>query len=583
MPRSSNLFTHTAIGRFALACLIVTTSTTAIQAADTVSYLPRNTLGYVVVRNIAESDQKLAKFTSLFNPGVPSPLALAKAITGLEQGVDFAGNALFAYLANSNSVTVPTPLVLLPVTDYEVFAAAVGGDATGEICRIRIAEIELLVARLGKYALVMNVEHRDLMRQVLATRPEAAADSFTGWIAENDISVVLTRFGLAYIAKYGWFVGAPASEEIFAEDDFGEIVIAEGIMRRESWPLVDFARRNFQGMGLGLAIDDASNTRLRWKGELLEPIANSQQPAESPQQRLMGFAAKPYALAGGGDLPTRASEMLAEFMTSLSLQDAQQQGRTEFTRQDWAEERRSWDLAFGGVQEVSFLLVPPTEGEPLLSTFFARLTVEDSAKYLASLTQSYEMANELTTRSKSEIKMLYDVIPKTIGDVEGLAITTDLDKATGDQNVEAWQVLLTACLGTEHQLAIYLSPVDEKYVFVGLQSTDKLLEFIKGFREAETGLANETAVQRTLALVDAEVPFLQLVNPQGLVEITRSWMKTFLVLGMVPQLPLYPSTPPIAISLASDQLSWQGEAVFPEETVQGLAAFVANLEKMFGQ
>lgn len=568
---------------FSLVCLWNCPTLVNVHAADVVSYLPKHTLGYAVVKNIGEADQKISKLASLFNPNLPSPLVLAKSITGLSQGIDLAGDAAFAYRGNPAVPADPIPLVLLPIIDYETFASGIGADTTGEICRVRLAEVDLLFARQGEFALVMNVEHRNMMRHVLAMQPEANLGSFTDWVANNDISIIVSRYGLAHIARFGLSLETTAEEETFVEDDFDEIVINENLTQHDSWPLVEFARRNFRRVGIGLSLDDASNARLRWKGELLSPLQNIEESDISPQQRLVGYRARAYAMAGGGELPARAGEMLAEFMTSLSVHDAQQQGRAEFTREDWADERKSWDLALADIREVSLLMVPPAEGEPLLSTFFARLTVEDSAEYLASLKQSYELANDLTERSTSEIKMLYDLDPAAIGDVEGLSIKSDLDKATGDQNVEIWQAMLTACLGSEHTLAIHCSPVDKEHVFIGLQSKDKLLEFIEGFTEGKTGLATEATVQKTLDLIAPEVPYVQLVNPQGLVDVTSSWMKTLLVLGMTPQLPLYPSAPPIALTLESDQLGWQGEVVFPEESVKGLAGFVAELKKIFGQ
>ena len=108
--------------------------------------------------------------------------------------------------------------------------------------------------------------------------------------------------------------------------------------------MADFARRHFQRVGLGLVIDGAGNSRLRWKGEFLKPGEAAESQTRNLQQQLLGLTAKPYAVAGGGALPPRAHEIFADYMTSLALQDAQQQGRADFTREDWAAERRGWDL-----------------------------------------------------------------------------------------------------------------------------------------------------------------------------------------------------------------------------------------------
>ena len=563
----------------ALVCLMPFASDES-RAADVLSFLPQNVLGYAVVKNIAAADEKFTQLANLFQFTIRSPLQLAKVITGLSDGVDLNGDGVFAYLANGVTPTDPIPLVLLPVTDYANFATAVGGDSTGEICRIRIAEVELLVARLASYALVMNVEHRDTMRQLLATPPDTQADSFTEWTGSNDVSLVLTRYGFFQIARHGWFIGSTDEEDVLAEDEFGEIAVPQTMRRRKSLPVVDFARRHFLKVGLGVSIDKANDVKVRWKTEFVNPVASHDDSAKKTEQPLVGFATKPYALVGGGELPINANDLLAEFMMQLSLQDAQHQGRSNFSRRDWAAERKSWDLSLSGVSAVSLLLAPPSEGDSLLSSLFVRLTVDDSAAYLTSLTQAYELSNELTHKSQSDIKILYRIEPKDIGQTEGIAIVSDLDEATGDTNVDAWQMLLTACLGADHDFAIYCSPTDDKHVCIGLQSIEKLIIFSDRFAKGEKGLSDQPSVQKTLKLMEEDVPFIQLVNPQGLLEIAQAWMKAIMILSPPPQLPLLASAPPIGVTISSDQRGWRGEFVFPWGSLQSLAKFVADLEEL---
>ena len=265
------------------------------------------------------------------------------------------------------------------------------------------------------------------------------------------------------------------------------------------------------------------------------------------------------------------------------MQDAHQQGRQHFTTADWAAERRSWDLLFANVEQIAVTVVPPRPGEPLLSTLFVRLTVENSQEYLKSLTQSFELANELTQKSQSEIKLIYEVTPTQIGKTEGLAIVSDFDEATGDQNLDIWQSLLTSSLGTDHELAIYCAPLNPNQVFIGLQSSERLGLFMDDFQAGEKGLAQNLGAQGTMKLLDQDAPFVLLLNPQGFVDIARSWMKAFMVLGIAPEIPLFPSAPPIGLSISSADRGWQGELIFPRETQMTLSQFAADVKEAFGQ
>ena len=78
-------------------------------------------------------------------------------------------------------------MFLLPVSDYAKFAESIKGDATGEICRVTIADEDVLVAKRDDYALLMNVEHRALMQQILAAQrslcPLRSEPIASGWLA----------------------------------------------------------------------------------------------------------------------------------------------------------------------------------------------------------------------------------------------------------------------------------------------------------------------------------------------------------------------------------------------------------------
>jgi hypothetical protein len=565
----------------AILIIVLALHSLSVRAAEILTYLPQDTLSFALIRDARQSNEKITKLLSIFAEAVPAPLDMAQAMTGLSEGLNLDGDVLFALLPVSDPSAAPAPMFLLPVADYDKFAASIKADATGEICRVTLADEDVLIAKRDDYALLMNVEHRELMEQLLEAKvaipPELEKER--EWLAGNHVSAMVTVAGIAHLKKAAEEQArAPQSP---ASAPFAEPPLAGDMLRMgDSLPFAELFTRDVELAGLGLAIDDATNSRIRWTVKFAKDEAASA-TKKTDVKPFLGFADKPYALAGSGDLPVEFAALLPEIFTELSRETAVQDGRTDFTEQDWADVRKSYELWTSGLKGVSFLLTPGKDGEPLLAILFARLTVNDTKSYLESLKKSFELSNQLATRSKSDIKLQFDIAPVTIAGAEGIEVICDLDKATGDGDLHIWQALLTTVLGIDHKLSMYFVATDEQQVFFAMEDQDKLAAFVETWRKQETGLAENALVKQTTELMEADTPWSCLWNPQGFVELVRTAMKSMQLLGMMPDFPTYPSAPPLGITLSADASTWQGEFVMPVEAARAMAQFTKEIEAAF--
>jgi hypothetical protein len=553
-----------------------------VAAAEVLAYVPQDALSFAIVRDAQQSNEKISKLLGIFAEAVPAPLDMAQAMTGLSQGLNLEGDVLFALLPVADPAGVPAPMFLLPVSDYTKFADSIKADTTGEICRVTIAEEDILVAKHEDYALLMNVEHRELMLRVLGSEigvPVAVA-AHQDWLSGNDVSTMVTAAGIAYVKKAAEVqLQAPAVSP--GADPFAEPPIAGDMLRMgDSLPFAELFTRDVEMAGFGLAIDEAINSRVRWTVKFAEESAASA-TTNSEANPLIGFEDKPYALAGGGDLPAEFVAMLPEVFTGLSRETAAQDGREDFTEQDWADVRKSYELWTSGLKGLSLLLNPDAEGEPLLSVLFARLTVNESKAYLESLEKSFELSNQLAARSKSDIKLNFEASPTKIAGAEGMEVTCDLGKATGDGDMHIWQALLTSVLGIDHKLSLYFCATDGHHVFFAMESQEKFVTFIEAYRKQDMGLVGNAQVKKTVALMEEDAPWTCLVDPQGLVELVRTAMKSMQILGFVPEFPLYPTAPPLGLTLSADKTTWQGELVMSVEAARAMALFTKEVEAAF--
>jgi hypothetical protein len=543
------------------------------SAADVLSLLPNDALSFALVRDAKTTNDKVFQLVSIYEEGVPGPLDMVQAMTGLSEGLELNGDVLFALLPAGES-PIPAPMFLLPVKDYQAFANTIQADSTGSVCRVKIADEDVYVAQHGEYALVMNLEHQELMHRVLAAPANPPADlaKHQAWLSKNDISVVITTTGIAHLARIAEQKLVPI--DTLTPEAEPQAAAQEMMSIGDVDMIADLFKDDVESAGVGLAIDDDINSRLRWS-VMLKPEHTDVLP-ESNDKPLVGYSDEPYALAGGGTVPAEFIADFPEWSTELSRSMAEVDGRGDFTDKDWKQVEESYRLATAGIEGISILLTPVADREPLLSIIFARLQVANSKEFLNSTKKTIDLTNKLAGKSKSDIKLIYEVKPAAIAGTEGFEITCDFDKAAGDGDNHIWQALLTSLLGVDHKLSVYYCAIDDTHIAIGLESPERLTKFIEGYRSGDKALAKSESVKQTTKLLEQETPWLLLVNPEGFVELVKSAMKSMMVLGFMPEIPPYP---PIAATLAVDGTQLHGEMVLPADAARAMSKFIKEVEK----
>ena len=148
-------------------CIVVGAS-----AGQITDHLPKDTLGFVAVHDLQSVDAKVTAFMQIFEVPMPSPLTFLKIFTGMGEGIDQQGDLVVAILPADDGGWDFRPLVLLSVTDYAALAESVQADASGEICRVAIGGEDVLIAKKDDFAVLMNVEDRTSLEQLLGQAPK---------------------------------------------------------------------------------------------------------------------------------------------------------------------------------------------------------------------------------------------------------------------------------------------------------------------------------------------------------------------------------------------------------------------------
>ena len=177
------------------------------RSADILKEVPNDVLGFVVVHHLNAIDAK-AKWLSLeLRNNTFSPLAFLKTVTNIQDGLNLDGDFLL--------VAYPDPRgdkshlrfgVWLPVSDYARFGKSIGASSVDGISTVTVAGEDLLVARRGDWALVMDTDQRERMTQlVAASASPPVAPQVAGWkkwMDANDVTVVAYAAGVRELLSW---------------------------------------------------------------------------------------------------------------------------------------------------------------------------------------------------------------------------------------------------------------------------------------------------------------------------------------------------------------------------------------------
>lgn len=548
-------------------------------------HVPSDALGVAMVRNLAATDAKVQRVMQIFAEvsGMPpvAPWTMVRAMLDIGDGVDDAGDALLALLPADNFDGPPKPMLLIATSHYGEFAATVRGDASGEICRVTIAGQEVLLARRGDYALLMNLEHRPTMEALLAVapRPEPVFAEFADWLSQNDLAIIVPPAGLNMAMTQAQ--SQLAAERAASADLYGDPLLSEAAGNILYWlalydKLLTFGSANLHAVAVGAAIDDATNIRVSNQVLLKadSPLAVAERASDGPDP-LAGFPAEPFVLAGGGPVPAALQNDYPRFARSLIEQAPKAYGYEAFEEPQWQKFEESWRLALG-MRSLSLGMLAGKKDDALLGNIFAIAVVDDAQAYVADIRKSFELWNDVTETSTSDIQIVYDISDVDIGTRRGLALVADVGAEAGDDRVPMLKPIWETVFGKGGKLQILVVPVDAKSVVMAIASETAMSRAVEQVAANEQGLLASPEVAATRALLDAKAPWKFLISPAGWVEWCQRGYELLLATIGAPALtiPAFPASPPIGVSVNLEGQALHSEVVLPESTLKGLAAYI---------
>ena len=562
---------------------------TMVRAGDITQYLPEDALGFVLIRNLDEANSKINKLIRTYELPLPAPLDFIKSATRLGGGINMQGNILIALLPAENPSSDLVPMVLLPITDYRKFATSVKGDVSGEICRVSIAEEDVLIAKEDDFALLMNIEHRETLELLLGLEPEPVVDlhPIDAWQSETDVMIALMPTGLKMLLRQGQ--DALAQQRVQLEQQLEKPQFAalghqmKKNLETSEW-MLSLVGSHLQLAAVGMRIDSQNNLHLGKRLVLKKDssLVQNTPPLATHISPLAGFANQPFVLAGGGPIPQDWVDTWASFTRKMMERMSEIYGLEDLPPDQWNELEEVYRGMMVGMDNFSLIMLPGEEGQPLFSNIYGIAKVQDAEQYVQNYMKSTELWNAITAQSTSDILLVRAVHPKEVDGAKGCEIVVDVADAASDPNVPIFNWMLKSMFGEGGKMHQLLLAIDQNTLVYTMGEEEDILSLMQQARHNEMGLSNNSAVQVTVALLQDDAPWILLISPSGCVRWTDRLMKEILVHlreGSV-TIPEFDACPPIGVSVGLNQRRLECDMVWPAETLQALAVYIKKCKNL---
>ncbi|MBA3484899.1 MAG: hypothetical protein H0T51_24130, partial [Pirellulales bacterium] len=349
--------------------------------------------------------------------------------------------------------------------------------------------------------------------------------------------------------------------------------------------MLGFLGAEMEVAAAGLAIDDQSNVKLLSQSILSKDGSLKDAPPipASTASPLAGYPDEPYVFAAGGPVPAAYGDATAVFMRKLLEANPESHGFEELTPEHWKEMEDAWKATMQGMQSMSMIILPGKEDDPLYSNIYSIIKLDDAEAYLGVYKKAMDQWNELLKQTTTGIELQYESTAVQVAGKKGLLTTASFGELANDPNVPMMKPMMEAMFGKDATMKAYLIAADAKTVVMGISPEVEVAAAIEEVLKGETGLAQSSATQTTVKLLDPQAPWLAVVSPQGCVAWATRFVNTFMAqFGQgVPTIPAYPDSPPIGFSVNFSEGRLSIELVWPKDTLTSLATYIRKVQDSF--
>ncbi|MHB1033612.1 MAG: hypothetical protein ACYC35_16580 [Pirellulales bacterium] len=563
-----------------LTFLVLLSATPATATDNVLKLVPDSALGFVVVNCPSDADAKLQELGRQMQLPIPSLLARLKQKGGIRDGLDEQGTAALVVLPPAGGAPWPTPILLVPVTDYGKFLAQFKPDDTAAgVTKIEVGGVPMWVRDIGGYAALTDMAHKEALAENLKLSreiPEALAP-WSATLAENDVAGVILPPGIKLM-----------SGQVQMGIQTMKLAMAQaGEQAKQAAAVFDLYEKMFQAaekemsaVGFGVRLDKQgvlhATERARFvPGGSWARLAAQVQPAK--ESLLAGLPTGPFVVAGGGTI----SESIWDPMMAFSMDMMKSMHDFYGLSEEQIEQMPKISLAaMKRVRSISMVLGVGPSGVSPYSKLVVVMRVDNTDAFMADYEKSIKEYGKFARNAHSTILQPIEVEKGEIDGTAALQFTTKAPQMPTAQQTPQYSKMMEVFFGPGGRLTAWVVPVDEHTVVAGYVSKDLIRSTLQAIKQGSPGLGGDADVSRTAALLPAGAPSVAFWSPQGTVDF---------IIRMIPafapgdgktefKIPEFDKTPPIGFAVTSAPNELQGHMVVPAEVLKAIGQYVGKVK-----
>ncbi len=548
--------------------------TTNAPAEDVLDVIPQDTLGFVVVPDIASMDSKISEVAKLMKLPAPSVLMLAKLSAGVKAGLDNNGSMAVALVENDDADMPVAPLFFLPTSDYPALIKSFEPeDATARIAKITIGGAPGFAAKKGNYAIFAPPTSEDELKAALDSPKNVAksVESLGDFIDDGDITLVATPGGVK-LAATKVLDGIEVMKMLLAGAGEEAKTAVAGMAMYEK--MFEYVKEHVTHFGLSLSVEMNGTchlaSRTLFDSQMQDPATP---PANHERSSLASLPDAPFVAAFHGDFPGGLSEsfmkMSAEMMKAYP-------GGEGLTDEHIKKIVKLSMQSMSGVKSMSFLLGVGDKDAPLYSNMLLALTVDDAAEYLKKYEEVLNGMRAIGEAAKMPIYQFEK--PKRI-EHEGnsvLELVMDISAFSGLKD-PAFKDIMAKMFGADGKMRFYLSKADTHQVVGAYVSPKSLKRAFEAVKNPKTSLAANEDVAKTTAMLLEDPQWVVYISPGGSIQFTNRMISTLLPPELGIAVPEFPESPPIGFAGKSSQSKVDTDLVVPASVLKAIGEYVEKV------
>jgi hypothetical protein len=553
-------------------CLLAVGPASAQDRKDILQAIPGDAIGFVVVNQLDRVSAKVVKLGGKLKlPILVAPLQLGKVALGIDKGLDEKGTIAAVALPGGGD-DHPNGVLLVPVTDYKEFIGNFKPkQAEDKISEITVMAKTFYAGEKSGYAVLVDEDGggKETLKKVLAstTNIKASVKGVEKWLADNDVTGVLTSSGLKLIitkTREGLDQGKNLLGNLPGLESLNDVF--EGIDR-----FLKSAETEVTHVVAGGRIDAALNLELSTRVVFAKNGKFADEGAKVtglPGGPLAGLPGGPFVVAGGGALPEKLMLDMSRFSLNILKLVAKDLGEEPFKKLEDA-----YQQMFKGLRGMAMELRVGKQGQPLLHNIVGATTVADAAAYLAGSERAVRATNELFKDANIPFYKPVEIKKVKVGEMHALETISDLSDNPGMALIP--QPLLELFFGKEAKIITSMAPAGKERVMTRYAPASALKKLVD---TSTPGLAEDAAVAKTAALLPEGHQWALYISPRGVHETVK---QVKAALDQKADAPPFPDTPPLGIGVKISAAGLDSRMVVPVQVLEGVGTLVPHLMKKF--